>query len=110
MYNFFVSIHFKKQLKPLAKKYKSLKQQLISVLKNFNKENCSSLGSSVYKVRLSIAELHKGKNKAFRLIVLLIEAENLIVPLTVYFKGDKANISQQEIIVHTRQVKNEISQ
>ena len=94
--------HFYKQLKQYAKKYRHLKSSIIETLENFNKKQHTSLGKNVYKIRLKTKDISKGKSKSFRLIVLLIEVKNYIVPMTLYFKGKQASITKKEINRHLK--------
>ncbi len=45
--------HFKKQLKPLRKKHRNFKDEVISELKKFDPSKHQSLGHSVYKIRFA---------------------------------------------------------
>ena len=82
-----ISNHFKKQIKPYAKKYANLLDNTINALKTFDKNNAIHLGHHVYKIRLKSSDLRKGKSGGFRLIILLVETDNLITPVVLYFKG-----------------------
>lgn len=97
MYQIIISSHFRKQLKSYAKKYRYLKNEIIAVLENFDKRQNVCLGDNVYKIRFKTKDIPKGKNKSFRLIILVIEIEKFIVPVALYFKGDQKNISKKEI-------------
>ncbi len=97
MYEPVILPHFKKQLKSYVKKYPLLKEGFILCLKKFQKETAISLGNNVYKVRLSSKDIRRGKSNSFRLIVLLVEVEHFIVPITIYFKGDQADILKKEL-------------
>lgn len=108
MYQYFISNYFKKQIKFYLKKHRNLLDELIKVLKDFQKENCVALGSNTYKIRLKTRDLSKGKSHSFRLVVLLIEVEKMITPLVVYFKGKKSNITKKEIIHHASEVRREL--
>lgn len=66
------------------------------------------LSKQLYKLRLKCRDLARGKSKSFRLIVLLIEVENLLVPVTVFFKGDRGDISESELEAHLNKVKEEL--
>lgn len=100
MYKIIALPHFRKQLKKIAKKYRYLKQAIIKTLENFNKKQGAHIGKNVYKIRLKSKDISRGKSKSFRLIVLIIEVKKYLVPITIYFKGDKANISKKEINYH----------
>ena len=72
------------------------------------KNNNVHIGHSVYKIRLKSSNLNRGKRNSFRLIILLIEVDNIITPITMYFKGDKENISKKEISYHEKTTINEL--
>lgn len=108
-YSFHIAQHFKKQLKPYLKKYRHLLDDLINVLKNFDRRQASSLGANTYKIRIPSSDLPKGKSHAFRTIVLLIEEDHLITPLVIYFKGDRDNISRKEIRYHAEIIRKELN-
>lgn len=108
MYRYYIAEHFKKQLKPHLKKHRSLVSDVIRVLREFDPRREVALGEGTYKLRLSAKDLGKGKSKSYRLIVLLIEIDKLLVPVCIYFKGDKDNISKKEIRYHLGVIKEEI--
>ncbi len=94
------SEHFKKEIKSYHKKYFHLIDDIYETLDGFDKRRVDSLGKSVYKIRLRSRDLGRGKNKSFRLIVFFLEIDQLLIPLTIYFKGDKVNIFLSEINYH----------
>lgn len=100
MYQIVILPHFKRQAKPYTKKYRHLKSALITTLEQFRPEQHTPLGNGIYKIRLLSKDIPKGKSKSFRLIVLLIELDNLLVPITLYFKGDQATISKKDLNDH----------
>ncbi len=100
MYQVIILPYFRRQIKPLVKRYRHFKDDVISVLENFDKSNCVSLGANVYKMRFKVTDIPKGKSKSFRMIVLLVEVEKFVVPVCVYFKGDRQDISKKEINRH----------
>lgn len=108
MYRHYIPHHFKKQLKPYLKKFRGLIDDIIRTLESFDQRQHAPLGASTYKVRLRSRDLLKGSNKSFRLIILLLESDNLLVPLALYFKSDQATISKEEILTHIQAVKQEI--
>jgi len=110
MYDIIILQHFRKQVKQFVKKYPSLKQSLISELQDFNKSTQISLGHELYKIRISPKELAKGKSKSLRLIVLCIERNNTLVPVTIYSKSSTANISQKELEMHLEIILFELSE
>ena len=97
MYQVILLPHFLKKLKPHIKKRRSLKIGIIDTLEKFNADQHIHLGHHIYKVRLATANLNKGKNKSFRLIVLLIEVQSFLVPITIYSKSDQSTILLKEL-------------
>lgn len=108
MPQFYLSDYFLKQLKPYAKKFKKLPQDIIFALTNFSPEQTQALGQKVYKLRLKASDLPKGKSKSFRLIVYLWHDPQMAVPITVYFKSDIQNLSREEIKYHAKLVLREL--
>src|SRR3989338_2824076 len=100
MYEIFILPHFHRQLKRYSKKYFNLKHNLIAALLQFDKRQSIPLGSDVYKIRLKSSDLPRGKSNSFRLIILLVEVDKLLAPVTLYFKGDKINITKKELNQH----------
>lgn len=97
MYRVIISDHFKKQIKRYIKKYPHFKEDIFAALKSFNKQQSIYIGNNLYKLRFKSSDIHKGKSKSFRAIVLLVEIEDFITPIAVYFKGDKEDITRKEI-------------
>jgi mRNA-degrading endonuclease RelE of RelBE toxin-antitoxin system len=108
MCNLFFSNHFKKQLKPYLKKYKSLLFDIYNHLHAFDKRLASDLGHCLYKVRIHCKSLPKGKSKSFRLIVYFWKKRHLLIPLTIYFKSKQSNITYKKIKYHWDKVLLEI--
>lgn len=96
------SPEFLKQLKHLAKKYKSIADDL-EVLRDELKQNPyagTDLGGGARKVRMSIKSKGKGKSGGARVItylVSIIEEDVEISLLTIYDKSEKESISDKEI-------------
>lgn len=97
MYQIIIPPSFKRELKRYVKKYRNLKDSIIETLENFNQNLYPHLGNNIYKIRLKTKDISKGKSKSFRLIVLLIEVDKFLVPITIYFKGDQQDISKKEL-------------
>ncbi len=97
---FILSEHFKKQLKPYARKYKHFKRDLAQFLEQFDKRQAVHLRKGVYKTRMRISDMTKGKSGAFRLIIHIVETDNVLLPITLYLKNERADISADEIDEH----------
>jgi len=106
MYKFVITDYFKKQLKRLIKKNRSLKETLIKSLKSFNKENASSIGMDVFKIRLG--SQNKGKSGGYRLYIFVMEVEEILTPVCIYTKSEKENLSYEELIHHLIKTKAEL--
>lgn len=98
MYRPVILPYFFKTLKNYSKKHPRLKDSLVESLDGFQKTTAVSLGHGLYKVRLKSPDINKGKSQSFRLIVLIMEFENYIIPVALYFKGDKRDLSKKEIV------------
>jgi mRNA-degrading endonuclease RelE of RelBE toxin-antitoxin system len=109
MYEIVILPHFKKSLKPLLKKYPSFKEVVISVLKDFKMQDAIYLGSDLYKIRFRTKEIARGKSRSFRLIILLVQEKNYLVPIITYFKGERDSISTKEISEHVKIVISELA-
>lgn len=96
--------HFVRQVKTYCKKYRSLKEDVIDFLERFDVRQHKSLGRGLYKARLRVRSISRGKSASFRVIILLIEREDVLVPTALYFKGDQEDISQKEINNHLEAV------
>lgn len=98
-YKIIYSDKFEKQVKKLAKKYRSLKNDL----KNFerdlsqNPEQGEYLGNNTYKVRLAIKSKGKGKRGGARIITYLVTENLEIFLLTIYDKSKIENVTKKEI-------------
>ncbi|MDI6882964.1 MAG: hypothetical protein QMC93_00605 [Patescibacteria group bacterium] len=100
VYQVIILPYFKRQLKYYVKKHRHLKDDVISVLERFNKKQHIHLEGNIYKIRLPSRDIPRGKSKSFRLIILVIERGKFIVPITVYFKGNKEDITKKELNKH----------
>jgi len=95
MYKIIITEFFKKQLKRLVKKNRLLKEELKTVLVNFDKKYAISIGNNVYKTR--IAGQNKGKSGGYRMYVFIMEIENILTPICIYSKNEKENLGIQDL-------------
>lgn len=98
-YNIIAVPEFRRQLKKLAKKYRSLKAETTILFDKLaeNPHLGSPLGNGVYKIRLSIASKGKGKRGGARVITYVQISETTVVLLTIYNKSEKGNINDKDI-------------
>jgi len=89
--------YFESKYKRLSRKFPSLDNELIHLEKDLicNPKLGQSLGSNLYKIRLSASDKGKGKSGGFRLITYLIqEHQNSmeVYLLTIFDKSEEGNI------------------
>jgi len=96
-YNISTISLFDKQVKRLAKKYPSIKNDLIELIEilSDNPELGTSLGNNFYKIRLSISS--KGKSGGARLITYVKVTETTIYLTSIFDKSEKENITDEEL-------------
>lgn len=100
---------FKRQVKPLLKKFNSLSQELSQLETELieNPKLGKALGHDLYKIRLAVRSKGKGKSGGLRTIsyidaeilgVIEDDGKNIIVNLiSIYDKSETASISEKEI-------------
>ena|SRR3989338_906357 len=105
-YKIIITEYFKKQLKRLLKKDRSLKENLKNALLTFHKEYETAIGMGVYKMRLK--REGKGKSGGYRMYVFIMEIEGILTPICIYPKNEKENLSYAELIWHLEKTKEEL--
>ena len=100
--NIKTSSFFEKELKRLAKRYRSIKSDVLSLGMSLQKDpfQGTDLGKGLRKIRITITSKGKGKRGGARVITLTAlvatdEADVLL--LTIYDKSERENISDQEL-------------
>lgn len=91
--------NFRKELKKLAKKYPSLKEDFGVLLESLevNPFQGVSLGNNCYKIRMAIASKGKGKSGGSRVITFVKISQTTVYLLSIYDKSEKENISDSEL-------------
>lgn len=107
MYKIVITDHFKKQLKRLAKKNRSLKENVKESLSSFSKESGISIGMGVYKFRLKGQST--GKSGGYRVYIFIMEIEGILTPICIYPKNEKENLTYNELAMHLEQTKEELT-
>lgn len=90
---------FEKNLKKLAKKYPSLKNEFIQLISSLKEdpEQGTALGKNCFKIRLAIASKGKGKSGGARVITNIVIADTIVYLLAIYDKADKENLTDKEL-------------
>lgn len=98
-YNVQTTPPFEKQAKKLAKKYPSLKNDLLLLIESLevNPAQGISLGNSFYKIRLAITSKAKGKSGGARVITFIRVISETGFLASIYDKSGQANISDKEL-------------
>ncbi len=90
---------FEKEIKRLAKKYHSLRDEYITLVTSL-KENPiqgTELGNGCYKIRIAIASKGKGKSGGARVITCVKIIDETVYLLTIFDKSESENISDKEL-------------
>ncbi len=97
---------FDKQAKRLAKKHKSLKNDLTKLIENLEKEPKQGidLGNNVYKIRLLIKSKGKGKSGGARVITHIRVTKKIVFLLSVFDKSEQSTITDKQIAELMKQI------
>lgn len=98
-YNILLSENFKREVKRLSKKYRSLKSELETLGFELSEDPTmgTPMGNDVYKIRLAISSKGKGKSGGARVIYYVKVDHETVLLLSIYNKGEIDSISDQEI-------------
>jgi len=88
--------YFKLQLKSLSSKYKKINEDYSKFKIEFNIQFATDLWWWIFKIRIWNSSIPVWKRWWFRIIVKILD--NKILPLIIYSKTNKENISDNEII------------
>lgn len=88
---------FKRKIKQYGKKFKGIKNDLISLQKTLNENpiNSTFIKDDVYKIRLSNSSLNKGKSSGYRVYYYYKDTKNEITLMYIYSKNDLVNLSDE---------------
>jgi mRNA-degrading endonuclease RelE of RelBE toxin-antitoxin system len=98
-YNILPTHRFEKELKRLVKKFPSLKVEYKELIEEItqNPEAGTFIGSNCYKIRVAIESKGKGKSGGARAITYLYIETETVYLLTIYDKGEKADLKPNEL-------------
>jgi mRNA-degrading endonuclease RelE of RelBE toxin-antitoxin system len=96
-----ISSTFKRNLRNLAKKYRSIRKDIQPVIEQLEQgeqpgDQISGVGYAVFKVRVRNSDNQKGKSGGYRLIYYL-ETTTGIILLTIYSKSEQVDIEADEL-------------
>lgn len=75
-------------------------------MEGFKVEQAVSLGKKIYKIR--IARKGEGKSGGYRFVLMLEIEDNLIIPICIYAKNERNNVSFKELTYHLELIKQEL--
>jgi mRNA-degrading endonuclease RelE of RelBE toxin-antitoxin system len=90
---------FARKLKKLAKKYKSIANDLSVMFDELaqNPEMGTPLGKDCYKIRLAITSKGKGKSGGARIITYVRVIKNTIYLMDIYDKSEQSTITDKDL-------------
>mgnify|MGYP000240228904 CR=1 FL=1 len=90
---------FKKQVKRLIKKYRSLKNELAQFESDIsvNPSLGTNIGNNTYKIRLAVESKGKGKSGGVRIITYTVTKQLEVYLLTIYDKSEMENIDSKTL-------------
>ena len=94
-------IEFKKNIKELRKKHRSIKEDIKPLIQQLESGEIPGARISgnkypVYKVRVKNSDNKKGQSSGYRVIYYTMTLEAILLT-TIYSKSDRRNISNKEI-------------
>jgi hypothetical protein len=90
---------FEKKLKRLARKYKSLKTDLLEVITKLEENPTlgTPIGKDCYKIRIAITSKGKGKSGGARMITYVRIHKQTVFLIDIYDKSEQVTISDKEL-------------
>jgi mRNA-degrading endonuclease RelE of RelBE toxin-antitoxin system len=92
---------FNRNLRTLAKKYRSIRRDIQPVIEQLQKgdspgDRIPGIGHEVFKLRVRNSDVQKGKSGGYRLLYYAKTVTGIIL-LTIYTKSEQADIAAAEI-------------
>lgn len=107
MYKIIATRKFDKDIKSYQRKFKNVGEDVKEIIDELKEGHLignaiSNLkmkddSGNVIKVRVANSDTHSGKSNGYRLIYYAEKSDGTIYLLTIYYKKEKANISNKEI-------------
>lgn len=91
--------NFARELKPLVKKYPSLKREIVELGVKLREQPTSGipLGKNCYKIRLAIASKGKGKSGGARIITYVVIDKETVFLVSIYDKSEQEDINETDL-------------
>ncbi|TFF35934.1 hypothetical protein [Mucilaginibacter psychrotolerans] len=99
-YEILYSDMFLREIKPLAKKYPSLKQDIQNLIVELtdSPDTGISLGNNLFKIRLKITSKGRGKSGVARVITCVIHKNEQVLLADIYDKSEHSSIDEKTIL------------
>ncbi|VXD20073.1 conserved hypothetical protein [Planktothrix serta PCC 8927] len=96
-----VSSTFKRNIRTLAKKYRSIRNDIQPIIEQLERgellgDQIPEIGYTVFKLRVRNSDIQKGKSGGYRLIYY-IKTATAIILLTIYAKSEQVDIATDDI-------------
>ena len=97
---------FEKSTKKLTKKYPSLKNDLLELVGNLEKNPVQGtpLGNDFYKIRVSIKSKGKGKSGGSRVITCVKIIKAVVYLSAIYDKSEQSSVTDAELKFFAKQI------
>ncbi len=91
---------FEHFLKRIAKKYRSIRDDISKLISQLEQEPRTGiqLRTNLYKIRLNISSLNKGKSGGARVITYVFNSKGTVFLAEIYLKSELETIDEQAII------------
>jgi len=98
-FNVIVTTGFKKHVKKIAKKHRSIKLDIANLVDSLEQypNQGEPLGKDCYKVRMSISSKNKGKSGGSRIITCVKIIRKDVFLLSIYDKSEKEGLSDKDL-------------
>lgn len=98
-YSIIPTQRFEREIKRLAKKFHSLKNDFAELIEtiSLNPDSGTYIGNNCYKIRMAISSKGKGKSGGARIITYIYFETETVYLLTIYDKGEKADLNPEEL-------------
>ena len=92
--------NFRRELKKLARKFPSLRDDLAKLIESLkeNPEKGTGLGKGFYKICMAITSKGRGKSGGARVITYVMVTKETVYLLSIFDKSDKETISDKELL------------
>lgn len=105
-YRFILTQHFKNQLKAYLKKDPGLKARFLREMDEKKIENFIRISGAILKMRIS--GQNSGKSGAYRMYLFLFKTRNYLIPIAIFHKSEKSDLTSKELSGHLRATKIEL--